>query len=54
MKAIPHIGKLMVDSINELLEWSDAVVVTQQPKAEVQILLRNTNKQLLDLIGMDC
>ncbi len=52
LKAIPHIGKLMIGSLDELLAWSENVVIAQKPNAEVKSLLRGSAKPLLDLVGM--
>jgi GDP-mannose 6-dehydrogenase len=48
LNAIPHIGRLMVGSLEELLGWADGLVVAQKPSAEVREKLRG--RQVLDLV----
>jgi GDP-mannose 6-dehydrogenase len=52
LRAIPHIGKLMVGALDEWLAWSDTVVMAQKPKADVEEVIRSSGKPLLDLVGM--
>jgi GDP-mannose 6-dehydrogenase len=49
LNAIPHISRLMESSVAGLLEWSEVVVVTQKPSAELATALSNSGRPILDL-----
>jgi GDP-mannose 6-dehydrogenase len=49
MSAIPHIGKLLVASVDELLECSDGIVIAQKPSAAMMTKLKASGLPLLDL-----
>ena len=49
LKAIPHIGKLMLGSLEEMLGWAEAVVIAQMPAAAALSALRAAGKQTIDL-----
>jgi GDP-mannose 6-dehydrogenase len=49
LSAIPHIGKLMVGRVEELLEWAEYVVVTQRPAARFMERIQATGVPVLDL-----
>jgi GDP-mannose 6-dehydrogenase len=49
--ALPHIGRLMVPSLQELIEWCDCAVVAQYPSHEVRAALAAARRPLLDLVG---
>jgi GDP-mannose 6-dehydrogenase len=49
MSALPHIGKLLVPSVDELLSGSDVVVIAQKPSAEMMKRLEASGLPLLDL-----
>jgi GDP-mannose 6-dehydrogenase len=51
--AIPHIEKLMVGSIDELLEWSDHLVVAQHPAPELKDKIAASGKVLLDVVSSE-
>ena len=50
LKAIPHIGKLMVESLSELVRWSDSLVIAQKPRAETELALRAAGKHMIELV----
>jgi len=50
LRAIPHIGKLMVNSLADLLEWSDAVVVTQKTNAAARSAICGSGRQVVELV----
>jgi GDP-mannose 6-dehydrogenase len=49
MSALPHIGKLLVPSIETLLAGVDGVVIAQKPSAEAMAKLEASGLPLLDL-----
>jgi GDP-mannose 6-dehydrogenase len=51
MNAIPHIGNLLDDQLNAMLEWADHVLVAQKPSPQIQLLLEASGKPLIDLVG---
>jgi GDP-mannose 6-dehydrogenase len=51
-KALPHIGRLMVGSTAELLEWSEHIVVAQKPQAGFAQQLQAAGVPALDLTTM--
>jgi GDP-mannose 6-dehydrogenase len=50
LNAIPHIGRLMVGSLEELLGWADGLVVAQKPSAEVAGKVRGSGLVVVDLV----
>jgi GDP-mannose 6-dehydrogenase len=48
-QSIPHIGNLMLRSVEELLTWCDLVVITQKPTDAVMRQLADAGKRILDL-----
>ena len=46
---IPHIERLMVPEISELLRWSDYLVVAQKQKPEIENAIRRSGLPTLDL-----
>lgn len=51
--AVPHIEKLMVQSVDELLGWSEYVIVAQQPSKEFQGKLAGSGKTILDVVASE-
>ena len=51
--AVPHIERLMVKTVDELLAWSDYVVIAQQPPAELKEKLLASGKKLLDVVSSE-
>lgn len=49
LNAIPHIGKLLTGSFEELAGWAEHLVLTQKPSAELAGRIRASGKPVLDL-----
>ncbi len=49
LSAIPHIGKLLTGTFDELAGWSDHLVVTQRPSPELASQIHGSGKPVLDL-----
>jgi GDP-mannose 6-dehydrogenase len=50
LEAIPHIGRLMVGSLDELLRWAEHMVVAQKPAPAMKAALHNSGLPLMDLV----
>ena len=50
LNAVPHIGKLIVGSIDELLGWADCIVIAQKPSVDMAAKLKAAGKPVLDLV----
>lgn len=51
MAAIPHIGKLIEPTLQQVLDWADRVVVVQKPSPEYAGQLRASGRPLLNFVG---
>lgn len=51
LKAVPHIEKLLSNSLEELLESSDAIVVAQKPDAATAEAILAAGKPVVNLVG---
>src|SRR5262249_17284530 len=51
MNAIPHIGNLLDDGLDDMLTWADHVLVAQKPSEEIRVKLEASGKPLIDLVG---
>lgn len=49
LNAIPHIGKLLTGSFDELAAWGDHLVITQKPSVELAAKIRASGRPLLDV-----
>ncbi len=49
LNAIPHIGRLLEDRIEDLLGWAEWLIVAQQPSLELAGKIRSTGLPILDL-----
>jgi GDP-mannose 6-dehydrogenase len=49
MSALPHIGKLLVRSVEDLIADSDTIVIAQKPSAEILAKLQASGLPILDL-----
>ncbi len=49
LAALPHIGKLMAESLEELLDWCEVLVVAQKPESEFAARIANCGKPVLNL-----
>lgn len=50
LNAVPHIGKLMVGELEEMLAWADNIVIAQKPSPEISAKIRATGKPVIDLV----
>jgi GDP-mannose 6-dehydrogenase len=51
MNAIPHIGNLLDDQLDAMLQWAGHVIVAQKPSPQIQLRLEASGKPLVDLVG---
>lgn len=51
MNAIPHIGNLLDDRLEAMLDWAEHVLVAQKPSPEILARLEASGKPLIDLVG---
>ena len=51
LETIPHIGKTMTNSLDELLAWSDHLVLAQNPSAEMRQAILSSGLPVLDLVS---
>jgi len=51
MNAIPHIGNLLDERLDAMLDWADHVLVAQKPSPQIQERLEASGKPLIDLVG---
>ncbi len=49
LSAIPHIGRLLTGSFEELAQWADHLVLTQKPSPELAAKIKSSGKPVLDL-----
>lgn len=49
LAAIPHIANLLESSLEKMLDWAGAVIVTQRPSAEAAALIHRRGVPVLDL-----
>jgi GDP-mannose 6-dehydrogenase len=50
MDSIPHIGRLMKPSLDEVLVWADLLVIAQKPSAEAKAKLQASGLPIIDLV----
>lgn len=53
VSALPHIGKLLVKSIDRLVAASDTLVIAQKPDAASSALLRESGLRVVDLTRLE-
>jgi GDP-mannose 6-dehydrogenase len=51
LNAIPHIGRLLDNTLDDLLKWASYLVVTQKPSTEIARQIAASGLPVLDLIG---
>lgn len=51
LESIPHIGRLLDNSLDELLEWAEYVVVAQKQTPEAARKIQASGLPVLDLVG---
>lgn len=49
LNAIPHVGRLMVGSLEEMLDWAENIVITQKPVDSIQKALLKSSKPLVNI-----
>jgi len=52
LNAIPHIGRLLVSTPDEVTEWADALVITQKPPAAVLGAIEASGLPTIDVAGV--
>lgn len=52
LNAIPHIGRLLVSTPEEVTAWADVVVITQKPPAAVLSAVEASGLPLIDVAGV--
>lgn len=52
LETIPHIGRLMEPSLEELLGWASHIVLAQQPSAETRAKITASQLPVLDLFDL--
>lgn len=51
LETIPHIGRLMDSSLDQLMRWADHLVIAQKPSPEASLQIVQSGLPLLDLVG---
>jgi GDP-mannose 6-dehydrogenase len=51
LRAIPHIGSLLDETLEAMLEGADHLLIAQKPAAEMSRRLQESGKPLVDLVG---
>jgi len=52
LNALPHIGKLLAASLEEVLDWCECLVVAQTPDADAERWIAAAGKPVIDLARM--
>lgn len=52
LNALPHIGRLLAENLEDVLAWSECVVVMQKPDVETASRIAASRKPIIDLIGV--
>ena len=50
VNALPHIGRLLVKDLGEMLDWCECLVIAQKPAAEAARRLLESRKPTVDLV----
>ena len=50
LNAVPHIGKLMVGGLEDMLGWADHIVIAQKPSTALAEVIRASGKPVIDLV----
>lgn len=51
LESIPHIGRLMAASLEEVLDWADRIVIAQKPSPEMAERIQASGLPVVDLVG---
>ena len=54
ISALPHIGRLMAPSLDDLLNWSKQLILAQKPSAEDREKILNSGLPVLDVTRIPC
>jgi GDP-mannose 6-dehydrogenase len=49
MKSLPHIGKLVVRDLDQLLSWSEHLIIAQPPSSSAQSLILSSSIPAIDM-----
>jgi GDP-mannose 6-dehydrogenase len=49
LSSLPHVGKLLVGSVDELIDWGERLVIAQKPSAEIRKQLERSGRPVLDV-----
>lgn len=52
LNALPHIGKLLAPTLDEVTQWCDVIVIAQKPSAAIDAELHISGKPRLDLVRL--
>lgn len=52
LNALPHIGKLLAPTLDEVTKWCDVIVIAQKPSAAIDAELHISGKPRLDLVRL--
>jgi GDP-mannose 6-dehydrogenase len=50
INSLPHIGRLMMKDLPEMLKWAECVALAQKPDAEASALITGSGKSVVDLV----
>ena len=50
LHSLPHIGRLLANDLDELIEWSDCLVLAQQASTDAHRRIAASGKPTLDLV----
>ena len=54
ISALPHIGRLMAPSLDDLLNWSKQLILAQKPSEEDREKILNSGLPVLDVTRIPC
>jgi GDP-mannose 6-dehydrogenase len=49
LTSVPHIGRLLQASVEDMLEWAESVIIAQKPSPEYRAVIEKTGLPVLDL-----
>jgi len=50
VNSLPHIGRLLIKDLGDLLNWAECVVVAQKPAAGPAAAIKGSGKPVIDLV----
>ena len=51
LQQIPHIGRLLASTFEDVANWADHLVVAQNPGADLKLAIQQSSLPVLDLTG---